>query len=104
YPDPDRILLVWEKPPGGGNNVVSALNFLDWKQQASVFERAAAVAGGSVTMTGRGDPQLIRTGRVSAGYFDVFGVKAAIGRTFAADEDEPGKESVVVMSHRLWAT
>ena len=104
YPNPERILLIWEKPPGGGNNVVSALNYLDWKQQSTVFEHIAASTGGSVTLTGRGDPQLIRTGRVAASYFDVFGVKAAIGRTFAPDEDQPGKERVVVMSHRLWAT
>jgi putative ABC transport system permease protein len=102
YPDPQRLLLVWEKPPGGGINVVSALNFLDWQQQATVFEHAAASTGGSVTLTGHGDPQIIRTGRVSAGYFDVFGVKAAIGRTFAAGEDQPGKDRVVVLSHRLW--
>src|SRR5258708_17451644 len=104
YPNPERILLVWEKPPGGGNNVVSALNYLDWARQSTVFEHIAASTGGSVTMTGRGDPQLIRTGRVAAGYFDVVVVKAAIGRTFAPDECQPGEERVVVMSHRLWAT
>jgi putative ABC transport system permease protein len=40
---------------------------------------------------------------VSAGYFDVFAVKPFLGRTFAPDEDTPGKEHVVVLSHRLWA-
>jgi putative ABC transport system permease protein len=103
YPNPDRIYLLWEKPPGGGNNVVSALNFLDWKSQSDSFAYMSAGTGGSVTLTGHGDPQRLAGARVSAGYFNVFGVNAALGRTFAPDEDEPGKDHVVVLSHRLWA-
>jgi putative ABC transport system permease protein len=102
YAHPDRIVQVWEKPPGGGNNVVSALNFLDWQSQSTVFETMVASSGGSVTLTGEGDPVMLRAGRVSAGYFDVFGIAPRIGRTFASDEDTPGKEHVVVLSHRLW--
>ncbi|MBZ5560494.1 MAG: hypothetical protein LAO77_24835 [Acidobacteriia bacterium] len=83
YPNPDRIFLLWEKPPGGGNNVVSAMNFLDWRSQSDSFEYMAAATGGAVTLTGQGDPQRLAGARVSAGYFDAFGVKAALGRTFA---------------------
>ena len=104
YPEPDRIVLLWEKPPGGGNNVISALNFLDWKSQSDAFVFMAAATGGSMTLTGHGDPQQLRAGRVSAGYFDTFGVKPALGRAFATDEDQPGNDHVVVLSHRLWAT
>src|SRR5262249_19949945 len=102
YPGADRILLVWEKPPGGGNNVVSALNYLDWKDQADVFDRMAALTGSSMTLTGHGDPQQLRVARTGASYFDVFGVKPALGRTFAPDEDQPGREHVLVLSHRIW--
>jgi putative ABC transport system permease protein len=102
YANPERNLQVWEKPPGGGNNVVSALNFLDWKSQSTAFETMVASSGGSVTLTGQGDPVMLRAGRVSAGYFDVFRIEPLIGRTFARDEDTPGKEHVVVLSHRLW--
>ena len=103
YPDPDRLVLVWEKPPGGGINVVSALNYLDWRDHSDVFAHIAATTGGSVTLTGSGEPRRIPGGRVSAAYFDAFGVKAVMGRTFAPDEDQPGKEHVVVLSYRLWA-
>src|SRR5688572_5730503 len=96
YPDPERILLLWEKPPGGGNNVVSAMNFLDWKSQSSSFTAVAASTGGPMTLTGRGEPTLMRVSRVSAGYFDVLGMKPKLGRTFAPDEDQPGKDHVVV--------
>ena len=104
YPDPERILLLWEKPPGGGINVVSAMNYVDWRNQSSSFTAVAAITGSQMTLTDRGEPTLLRVGRVSAGYFDILGMKPKLGRTFAADEDVPGKEHVVVLSHRLWAT
>ncbi len=104
YANPERIVQIWEKPPSGGNNVVSALNFLDWQSQTTAFETMVASSGGSMTLTGQGEPTMLRAGRVSAGYFDVFGVKPYMGRTFARDEDQPGKEHVVVLSHRLWTS
>jgi putative ABC transport system permease protein len=104
YPDPERILLLWEKPPGGGNNVVSAMNFLDWRSQSSSFTGVAAITGRSMTLSGTVEPTLMRVARVSAAYFDILGVKPKLGRTFASDEDTPGKEHVIVMSHRLWTT
>src|SRR5262245_36303152 len=60
YAHADRILYLWEKPPGGGNNVVSALNFLDWRAQSSAFETVAAATGGSMTLSGEGEPALMR--------------------------------------------
>jgi putative ABC transport system permease protein len=102
YTDADRIVRVLEKPPRGDRNGISTLNFLDWQQQNTVFESMAAQTGGAVTLTGRAEPLQLRGSRVSAHYFDVFGMKAVLGRTFAADEDQLGKEHVAVLSHILW--
>ena len=44
----------------------------------------------------------LRGARVSAHYFDIFGIKAALGRTFLPDEDQPGKDHVAILSHALW--
>jgi putative ABC transport system permease protein len=41
---------------------------------------------------------------VSPAYFDVFGLRATVGRTFAPNEDQPGRDHVVVLSHRLWSS
>src|SRR5262249_29741737 len=68
------------------------------------FDSIAASTGGSVTLTGGGDPVLLRAARVSAGYFDVFGVKAAIGRTFSPGGDGPGKDHVLLVSPRVGAS
>ncbi|HKS95138.1 MAG TPA: ABC transporter permease, partial [Terriglobia bacterium] len=102
YPHPERIVMVWEKPPDGDRNAISTLNFLDWKRDNTVFTAIAAQTGGSVTLTGDGRPVQIQGARVSASYFDVFGIKPMLGRTFAPDEDQLGKNLVVVLSHRLW--
>ena len=102
YPDPDRIVRVLERLPSGGLNGVSTLNYLDWTKQNTVFEYMAAEAGWRATLTGGAEPVLIQAARASAQYFDIFGVKAALGRTFLPDEDQLGKDRVVLLSHALW--
>src|SRR5262245_9569210 len=105
YADPDRLVVLGEKwPTQPGPRPISRLNYLDWAAQNTVFERIAAVTWGDATI-GRGDdPVRVEGSLVSASYFEVFGLHAAMGRTFAAGEDEPGRDHVVVLSHRLWAS
>ncbi len=102
YDHPERIMQVLESPPGGGRNGISTLNFLDWLHQNTCFEYMAAQTGGSATLTGHGEPVEISGARVSAHFFDVFGVRAAQGRAFLDGEDQVGREHVVVLSHALW--
>jgi putative ABC transport system permease protein len=102
FPHAEQILNVWEKPPGGDRNGISTLNFLDWKRQNTVFTAMAAQTWSSVTLTGADTPVELRDGRVGASYFDIFGAKPLLGRTFAAGEDQPGKQYEVILSHRVW--
>ena len=102
YAEPDRILRVLEKPPGGGRNGISTLNYLDWQKGNTVFEFMAAQTGGSVTLTGVDEPVQFRGARVSPHYFDIFGIRPPLGRTFTAAEDQPGKNHVAILSHALW--
>jgi putative ABC transport system permease protein len=104
YPEASRIVRVMEKPPRGERNGISTLNFLDWQHDNTVFDFMAGQAGGSVTLTGGTEPVQLRGARVSAHYFEIFGVRAALGRTFLPGEDEDGKQRVVVLSHALWAS
>ena len=105
YADADRIVRVLEKPPGFPRNGISTLNFLDWQRQNTVFDYMAGDRGGDfVTLTGSGEPVQLRSAQVSAHYFDIFGVQAALGRTFSADEDQRGQELVAVLSHALWVS
>ena len=102
YPDADRIVRVLEKPPGFPRNGISTLNFLDWQKQNKVFDFMAAQTGRSMTLSGGSEPVLLHCGLVSAPYFDIFGIQAALGRTFLPEEDQPGKDHVVLLSYALW--
>ncbi len=102
YPHPEQIVMVWEKPPGGERNGISTLNFLDWKRENTVFSAMAAETGSSMTLTGGDRPVQVQGARESAPFFDIWGIKPMLGRTFAPDEDQPGKNQVVVLSHRFW--
>lgn len=105
YPEPERIVQIWEKPPRGQRNGIAAANYVDWTRMSQSFESMAAVSGGTVSFSsGSGEPKSLRAGIVSAPYFDVFGIKAAAGRTFARGEDQAGKEKVVVLTHRIWTS
>ncbi len=104
YPNSDRIMRVLEKPPQGERNGISTLNFLDWQKDNTVFEYMAASTGGDATLGGVTDPVQLRGGQVSAHYFDIYGIKAALGRTFLPDEDQVGKPKVVILSNSFWVS
>jgi predicted permease len=102
FPEPERMVRVWESPPNGSYNAVNTLDFLDWKRLNTVFESLSAATPVDVGLTGVGEPKRISGWRVSADYFRVFGVNALIGRTFRPDEDQPGADPVIVISHAAW--
>ena len=102
YPDPDRIVRVMEMPSPTARNGITTLNFLDWKRLSTSFEALSATRGLSAALTGEGDPVRWNGLLVSADYFKVFGVNAAIGRTFVAADEAEGAPPVVVLSHAVW--
>ena len=104
YPDPERIMLVMEKRPDGGNNGISTLNYLDWAAQNTVFEYLAAQTGWGTTYTGGDEPARRQGARVSAHYCDITGARALLGRKFLPGEDAPGRDHVVMLSNPLWHT
>ena len=102
YPEPDRILRVLESPPGGGRNGISTLNFLDWKNQNTVFSGLAARTGAGMSIGDGAAPVQVGGERVTADFFHVLGLRAALGRTFSADEDQPGHDKVAVLGWSFW--
>jgi putative ABC transport system permease protein len=100
----DRMVQVLEKPPGGGRNGISTLNYLDWEKQNTVFEYIAAQRWGTVSLTGVETPIQIPCEQVRVHFFDVFQGKARIGRLFAEGEDEVGREHVAVISNSFWVS
>jgi predicted permease len=106
YPNADRIVGIWERRPSGQPNSMTTLNYLDYAKQSTVFERIAATTGCcAYTMLGGETASTAMLAlHVSPSYFDILGAAAAHGRTFMRGDDEPGRDHVVVLSHRLWAS
>jgi len=83
---------------------VSFPNYQDYSREAAVFSSLAAFQPTVLTLSGRGEPKQFQGMLVTANYFDVLGVPAALGRTFLPEEDQkPGGNSVAVLSYGLWA-
>jgi putative ABC transport system permease protein len=105
YPDPERIMTVWQDRRASGGperEYTSPTDFKDWKEQSQTFEHMAAFTGWGPTLTGQAEPEQLRGAAVSYDMFSVLGVEPALGRSFTEEEDRPGAERVVILSNGLW--
>ena len=101
YPDPDRIVRVFEIVPQSGRFSVSPAAYFDWRDQNASFEAIAAYSSGGMTLSDGTTSERVNGAGVSAPLFDVLRVPPALGRSFTASEDL-GPARVVIISHRLW--
>src|SRR4051794_38808269 len=101
YPDSDRLVGVYHVSDGNRASM-SGPNFTDVVRTATSLENAAAISTTRMILTGEGEPVRLPVAEVSAALFNVLRVRAALGRTFNADENTPGKNNVVILSHGLW--
>ena len=103
YPAAEGLVRVVELLPQYGRFAVAPANFLDWRQQNSAFERTAAYhSGASDTFIGPEGPERVTGASVSWDLFELLRVPPALGRGFTADEDRPGRNAVIVISHGMW--
>jgi putative ABC transport system permease protein len=102
YPEPERLMWVFEVLPKLGRFSVAPANFLDWRQQTQVFERIAAFTGGNETLIGSEGPERIPMTSVSWNIFETVGVRPVLGRTFQQSEDLPKQNNVIILSHGMW--
>ena len=105
--DPGRVVAILTTDPakagfGWDQHPVSAPDFVAWREQSHSFEGMVASEWTEVALTGDGEPERLGGMRVSADYFRVLGVDAALGRTFLPGEDRAGHAQVVILSHGLW--
>ena len=107
YPNANRIVMPWRVGPIGS---FYGTDSFPWTPQefrlltetATVFQNLGAFKKDSFNLTRSANPELLEGVRASAGFFPALGVSPLLGRTFAAEEDQPGHEHVVVLSSRLW--
>ncbi|HSR51426.1 MAG TPA: ABC transporter permease, partial [Acidobacteriota bacterium] len=101
YQDPERLFMVWEKPPDYPRNSVSPLTFLDWREQSESFEAMAAYDGVTVVLTRSGQPELVSAAAVSPNFFRLLGQPVAQGRDFLPESDQ-SENSTAILTHSFW--
>ncbi len=104
YGDPGRLVMVWNRYAKTGleRAGVSGPDFVERREHSRTFEGVAAYSEASLNLTGRGEPERLSARRVSAEFFQVLGVRPALGRDFLPEEDEPGRAQVAILSHAFW--
>jgi putative ABC transport system permease protein len=116
FRDPGRLVVIWETNPHvegfiGQRLPVRLESFLRWKKDAQSFQDMAAYHTGisqgtssnlAVNLTGIAKPQRVESATASSNFFRLLGVNAELGRTFAPEEGEPGRDRVVILSHSLY--
>lgn len=103
YPEPDALLRLYRTTPRGHSGSTSPANFLDYRARNSVFADLAAVRFTDFNLGEPGQPtDRIRGMSVTADFFSLLRIAPQLGRTFTAEEDRPGGNEVVIISHHTW--
>jgi predicted permease len=102
FPHPQELTVLYEHSTTFEKSSISYPNFLDWQRNNSTFASMAAYRHEDFNITGSGEPERVRGGMVSSGFFPIFGVKPLLGRLFSPDEDRAGAAPVVLLAEGFW--
>jgi len=106
YKDPGSLVLVWGDSTAEGNlrkrNQVSATDVADIRSQSTVFEDVATYSGWYPIMTGETEAERVPAIQVGDGFFKIMKGKPLLGRVFTPEEQEDGKDFVIILGYSLW--
>src|SRR5512134_1562177 len=105
FEEPERLVRIFTRTPGGRLFELSPGKFYDWQRDAQSFEGMAmyqCCGFRELALTGTGTARTVRASAVSAGFFEIVRARPALGRVFRQEEDTPGGKYVVVLSDRFW--
>jgi len=106
YREPDRLMLIWCDNPnvnlGFHELPPSQRDILDWRAQARSFGQITAIASATIDLNRQEDSQRLGAVSVTGNFFSTLGIQPILGRTFTPEEEQPGKDKVVILSHALW--
>jgi|HubBroStandDraft_1064217.scaffolds.fasta_scaffold04128_4 putative ABC transport system permease protein len=104
YRQPDRLVTMAKADSDTPNPTNTSFGTVaDWKARTQSFESIALYRGWGPTVTGTGNPEVLRGLRVTYNFFDTLGIQPALGRGFLPEEDRPDRANVVLLSHSFWA-
>jgi putative ABC transport system permease protein len=103
YPQPDRLVVLWDiEPDSAAPSVVSWPNFRDWQRQSRTFESLAAFNIAEEQLTGGSEPEDLWGAAVTPEFFGVLSAQPQLGRLLGPDDGPGGDPNVIVLGHSLW--
>ncbi len=102
YVDPDRLVTVGDRTATGFSSNVGFATVVDWRTRSRSFEALALTRGWGPTLVLDGVAEVVPSARVSWNYFDLLGIRPALGRGFTADDDRGTHWRVLLLSDRFW--
>jgi putative ABC transport system permease protein len=103
YPHSERLVRIFRTSPHSQTWPHSAANFLDYREQNSVFDHMTAFRGSSYNLAEPGEAtERLEGARVTADFFPSLGVQPALGRVFTQEEDQPNNSQVIVLNNSCW--
>jgi len=102
FPEPDRLVDLYQKYGHSERNAVSYPNFLDWQRQSQTFQAIAAQRTDFFTLAVHGQPEQLRGEMVSSNFLSVLGIQPLRGRMFTQEEDRRGAPPVVLLGEDFW--
>ncbi|MGA8594640.1 MAG: ABC transporter permease, partial [Bryobacteraceae bacterium] len=101
YPQAGQLVMVWSKLRGHRNSI-SPADFLDWKRQSDAFQDLNAQTDNSFNVATRDQPENMDGRMTTPGLYRMLGYPFFLGRDFLPEEGQPGKDHVVILTHKLW--
>jgi predicted permease len=102
YPNASHLIRVEERHEGWTATGVTYANFLDLKNGSQSLSDVAAMRWWTANLADGGEPESVQSALVSAEYFSALGIQPFLGRVFTPEEDQPGKDNVILIAHGLW--
>ena len=104
FPNPERLVKIWQTTAGYDQMEFSPLNYRDVKRMSKSFDAMGAFLGGAVNMLGQGDPQRIVDTEVTSEVIPLLGSQPLMGRVFTPADEREGAPGTLLLSYQLWQT
>src|SRR5262245_7087325 len=105
FPDPDRLVVLWQDRSSAGGDargMPAWADYAEWQRRNRSFDELAAIADVSFNLTGGGEPERVEASHTTANLFSLLGTQPLLGRTFTSADEGPAALPVVVIDERLW--
>jgi putative ABC transport system permease protein len=102
FPHPEQLVMVWSKINGERNSVAAA-DYLEWKKESTSFQELSVFTWAQFNISTNNQPEYVLGWQVPAGFTTrAMGIGPALGRDFLPEEEQLGKNHVVILTHKLW--